>query len=103
MTLIVSFLVAHLGWIIGALGVAGGVLFGWAKGKAADTKTAQAGAQVAVAQQQTADAANAEAQANAAASQAGAAAVKVRTGIDNTVAAKSADEVRNELANWTRD
>lgn len=43
-----------------------------------------------------------EAQANATAAQAGAAATQARTDVDNTVAAKPASEVKDELQNWTK-
>lgn len=89
-------------YILGGLGVLAGVLgVAWGRkttqtAKAqVDTAKAQAGQQVAVQQA-------AEAEANQTAAQAGADAVQSRTDIDNAVAAKPADEVRNELQSWTK-
>jgi xanthosine utilization system XapX-like protein len=91
-----------LPYIVGALGLIGGLLgIAWghkttqtAKAQV-DTAKAQAVAQVSVER-------TAEAQANQAAAQSGAAAVAARTEVDNTVATKPTDEVRNDLQNWTR-
>lgn len=91
-----------LPYLLGALGLIGGA-FGivWGRKSSqtakAQVSAAQAGATAEVQTEQTA-----EAQANAAAAQTGAAAVAARTDADNAVAAKPADEVRNELENWTR-
>lgn len=89
-------------YILAALGVIGGV-FGIAWGHKTET-TAKAQAETAKAQAvaQVSTEQTAEAQANQAAAQTGAAAVAARTEIDNAVAAKPADEVRNDLQNWTR-
>lgn len=102
MTLILSLLGKLWPFIAGGAIAAVGLIVGWAKTKSAATKSAQADAAVAGAKQQVADAANAEAQANAAAQQAGSKAAAARSEIDNSVATKPADEVRNDLAKWTR-
>jgi type II secretory pathway pseudopilin PulG len=91
-----------LPYILVALSLIGGA-FGVAWGrKTAQTAKAQATAAEATAQVHEAQAQTAEAQANQAAAQTGAAAVAARTEIDNAIAAKPADEVRNDLKNWTR-
>lgn len=98
MALITPFLpyiIAGFGALAGLLGLAWGRKTAQTAQAQADTAKAQAAAQVSVEQ-------TAEAQANQAAAQTGAAAVTARTEVDNTVAAKPADEVRNELQSWTR-
>jgi xanthosine utilization system XapX-like protein len=98
MTLIAPF----LPYIVGLCGVLLG-LFGVAWGhKTTQTAKAQVSAAQAGAVAQVQTEQSAEAQANQAAAQTGAAAVAARAEIDNAVAAKPADEVRNELENWTR-
>lgn len=89
------YILAALGLIGGAFGVAWGRKTSQTSKAQADTAKAQAVAQVSVEQ-------TAEAQANQVAAQTGAAAVQARTEIDNTVAAKPTDEVRNELQSWTK-
>jgi cysteinyl-tRNA synthetase len=89
-------------YIIGGLGLLAGVIATLFARKTSQTAKAQATAVAATAQVQEAQAQSAEAQANQAAAQTGAAAVQTRTEIDNTIAAKPADEVRNALQNWTR-
>ncbi|WP_323122140.1 hypothetical protein [Burkholderia alba] len=92
--------------LVGALGVAGGMLFGWIKTKSAATSVAQAGQQTAQAQaaaaqarEQVAQSANAEAQANA-----GAAAAKERNDADTNVGALPAGGAEQQLRNdWQRD
>lgn len=74
-TILVALIAKFWPIILGVLGMAGGVLWGWGKTKSAATTVAQAGEQVAQANQKVADNQNAEAQANAAAVQAGAKAV----------------------------
>lgn len=100
MTLIIGFLVAHLGVILGGIAAAGGVLFGFVKGKAADAKVAQAGQQVAQAQKSVADNQNADAQATAAAAQAAVKATKgasdAQDQVDALPAGGAASELRNE-------
>lgn len=91
-----------LPYILAALGVIGGI-FGVAWGrKSAQTASAQADAAKAQASQQVAVQQIAEAQANADAQKAGSDAASSRTNIDNDVAAKPTDEVRNDLQSWTR-
>lgn len=104
MTLIVSFIVAHLGAILGVAVAGVGVLFGFVKSKAADTKVAQAGQKVAQAQATVANTQNAEAQANTAAAQAGAQATKERTDAENDVAAMPATSVQQQLRDqWSAE
>jgi hypothetical protein len=91
----IPYIVAALALIASALGIA------WGR-KTAQTAKAQSMAAAATAQVHEAQAQTAEAQANQAAAQTGAAAVAERTEIDNAIAAKPADEVRNDLKNWTR-
>jgi uncharacterized protein YpuA (DUF1002 family) len=79
-----------------------GVVFGMFRSQQAKAATAQADAAKAQAGQQVADQQVAETQANADAQKAGSDAAAARTDIDNAVAAKPADEVRNDLQNWTR-
>jgi len=110
MTVILGFIAAHFGAILGAVLAAAGVLYGFVRGKGADAKVAQAGQAAAVAQataaaakQQVAETRDAEAQANAAAAQAGAQASKERANVENDVVAlpagSAADQLRNE---WSR-
>lgn len=110
-TILVSLIAKFWPVILGALGIAGGTLFGWAKTKAADTKVAQAGQSVAEAQKgamqaqaQAAAVGQSEAEANAAAAQAGAKATQERTDAENDVnalpAGGAADQLRSE---WSRD
>lgn len=97
--------------LVGALGVAGGALFGWIKTKSAATTVAQAGQQTAEAQtvaaqarEQAAQTANAEAQANADAAQAGAAASKERSDAETNVGALPAGGAEQQLRDgWSRD
>lgn len=89
------YILAGLGVLAGLLGVA------WGR-KTTQTAQAQATAAKAQAAQQVAVQQIAEAEANQTAAQAGAVAAQSRNDIDNAVAAKSADEVRNELQNWTK-
>lgn len=91
-----------LPYILGALGVIGGVIATLFARKTVQTATAQADAAKAQAGQQVAAQQIAETQANADAQKAGSDAAAARTEIDNTVAAKPTDEVRNELQDWTR-
>ncbi len=110
MTLIIAFIVSHLGVILGGLAAAGGVLFGFVKGKQADTKVAQAGqtaaqaqASAALAQAQAAQTNNAEAQANAAAAQAATQATKERSDAESNVQALPAGGAAEQLRNdWAR-
>lgn len=80
----------------------GGIVFGMFRVQQAKTSTAQADAIKAQAGQQIAAQQIAETQANADAQKAGSDSAAGRTDIDNAVAAKPADEVRNDLQNWTR-
>ncbi|WP_156774045.1 hypothetical protein [Bordetella bronchialis] len=86
-----------------------GLLYGFVKGKSADTKVAQANQRVAEANQATAEAKtqtatvrDAEAQANAAAAAAGANSVKERANVENDVASlpvgAAAVQLRNDWA-----
>lgn len=110
MTLIIGFIVSHLGVIIGGIAAAAGVLFGFVKGKQADTKVAQAGQAAAQAQADAASARveaaqtnNAEAQANAAAAQAGAQATRERNDVENDVRALPAGGAAEQLRDdWAR-
>jgi hypothetical protein len=91
-----------LPYILAAFGVLAGLLgVAWGR-KTTQTAKAQATAVAATAQVHEAQAQTAEAQANQAAAQTSAAAVQARTEIDNTVAAKPTDEVRNDLQSWTK-
>lgn len=89
------YILAAFGALAGLLGVA------WGR-KTTQTATAQVAAAKSDAAAQVSGQQAAEAQANETAAQTGAAAVQARTDIDNAVAAKPADEVRNELSNWTK-
>lgn len=109
-TILVSLVAKFWPVILGLGGIAGGVVFGWAKTKSANTKVAQAGQQVAQAQttaaqaqEQTAQASNAEAQANAAAAQAGTQATKERSDAESTVDVLPAGGAAQQLlSDWTR-
>ncbi len=106
MSIIVAFLAAHLGGVLTALGGLVAVGVAWFHGKSTGTQQAEqkAAGQVATAQAaaQAAQSQTADAQAQAAAVQAGADATAARAAIDNDVSAKPAQEVRDELADWTR-
>jgi hypothetical protein len=98
MTLIAPFLpyiVAALGLIASAFGIA------WGR-KTAQTAKAQVDAAKADAVAQVRTEQVAEAQANADAQKAGGDAAAARAEIENTIAAKPSVEVRNELKNWTK-
>lgn len=98
-----ALLAPFLPYILAALGVVGGA-FGIAWGrKTSQTSAAQADAAKAQASAQVSIEQTAEAQANAAAAQTGATAVQARTDIDTAVAAKPAAEVKDELSAWTRN
>ncbi|MDE1006986.1 MAG: hypothetical protein OSB38_15095 [Paraburkholderia fungorum] len=111
-TIFVSLIAKFWPVILGLSGIAGGIVFGWAKTKSANTKVAQAGQKVAEAQtiaaqaqaqEQTAQASNAEAQANAAAAQAGTQATKERSDAESTVDALPAGGAAEQLLNdWAR-
>lgn len=79
-----------------------GIVFGAFRHQQAKTITAQAGQKVAEAQQQVSAEQAAEARANADAQKSGSDAAAARSGIENQLAAQPADEVRNELQDWTR-
>ena len=97
-----AILAPFLPYILAALGLIGGA-FGIAWGrKTSQTAKAQADAAKSDAVAQVRTEQVAETQANADAQKAGSDAAKARTDIDNDVAAKPAAEVRNELQNWTR-
>ena len=81
---------------------AAGVVFGWIRHLQARAAAADAKATAARAEQQLAHQKEAEAHANADAQKAGSDAATARVDIDNQVAAKQPDEVRNELDRWTR-
>jgi hypothetical protein len=98
MTALLPLLIKIGPWVLGALGIA----FGLFRHQQAKVVTAQANAVKAQAGQQVAVQQVAEAQANADAQKAGSDAAAARTAVDNAVAAKPADEARNELQNWTR-
>ncbi|MEK6418415.1 MAG: hypothetical protein V4801_02345 [Burkholderia gladioli] len=106
MTLILAFLAAHLGAVITVLGGLGAVIAAWLHGKSTGTQQAEQKAAGQIAQAQAATVAaqsqTADAQATAVAVQAGADAAAARAAIDNDVSAKPAQEVRDELADWTR-
>ncbi|WP_186155106.1 hypothetical protein [Burkholderia gladioli] len=107
MSIIIAFIVAHLGGVLTVLGGLVAVGVAWFHGKSTGSaQAAQAAAgQVATAQAaaQSAQSQTADAQAQTAAVRAGADAVAARAAIDNDVSAKPAQEVRNELQNdWTR-
>lgn len=104
MTLIVGFLVAHFGAILGCLFGAGGIVFGMFRHQQAKAATAAAGEQVAQANQKVADNQNAEAQANEAAAQAGAQAMKGANDAQTEVDALPPGGAANELLNdWSRE
>lgn len=98
-----ALLAPFLPYIIAALGIAGGLVATVFAHKTVQTTKAQAGQAKAEAAQQVSAQQIAETQANADAQKAGSDAAKARTDIDNDVAAKPAEEVHNELQNWTRD
>ncbi|WP_244119057.1 hypothetical protein [Burkholderia gladioli] len=103
MTLIATFIAAHAGTLLGLLAGAVGVIFGLFRHQQAKATTAAADQKVAEAQTQVAQQQTADAQANATAAQAGGDAAAARTQIDSDVAAKPAQEVKDELQNdWTR-
>jgi hypothetical protein len=92
-----------LPYIIGAVGAICALIATLFARKTIQTATAQADAAKAQAGQQVAVQQVAETQANADAQKAGSDAAAARTDIDNTLAAKPTDEVRNELLqDWTR-
>lgn len=96
-----------LKWIGIAFVSGASIVAAWLHGSSTGQKKAAAEAQVSIdaanAQASVAKQQTAEAQADAQAAQEGAAATLNRAEIDNAIAAKSNEEVRNELANWTRD
>jgi hypothetical protein len=98
MTLLAPF----LPYIVAALGVLGGIVATMFARKTTQTANAQAAAAKSDAVAQVRTERVAEAQANADAQKAGSDAAAARTAVDNAVAAKPADEVRNDLQNWTR-
>lgn len=100
--LIVAFITAHIGAIVGGVTTLGAALWAVFERKGAQTVKAQAAQSVADAQKQVAQVQTSEAQANADAQKAGSDAAAARTQIDNDTAAESPTEVRNELQNWTR-
>lgn len=103
MSLIVAFLVAHIGTILGGLVGAGGVIFGMFRHQQAKAATAAAGEQVAQANQKVADNQNAEAQANAAAAQAGAKAVSGASNAQSDVDALPDGGAASQLLDeWSR-
>jgi len=102
-TLIVTFITAHLGALLGVLGTVGASLWALFERKSAQTTTAQAAASVAQAQEQVAQIKTSDAQANEAAQKAGSDAAAARVQIDADTAAESPQEVRNELQDWTRN
>jgi hypothetical protein len=89
-------------YLLSAAVALGGVVFGAFRHQQAKVATAEADAVKAQAGQQVAAQQVAETQANAEAQKAGSDAAAARTEIDNAVAAKPVDEVRNDLQNWTR-
>lgn len=107
MTLIATFLAAHLGGALTVLGGLGAIIAAWWHGKSTGAKQATQAAAGEVAQAQAATQAaqsqTADAQAAAAAAAAGTDAAAARTQIDNDVAAMPAKDVNDELRNdWTR-
>ncbi len=98
MTAILPLLLKAGPWLLAAAGV----LFGLFRHQQARVATAQASEVKAQAGQQVAAQQVAETQANADAQKAGSDAAAARTDVDNAIAAKPTDEVRNELQDWTR-
>lgn len=94
-------------WIVGALGVVGGLLMHWRASSqvaAAGQKVAEAQTVVAQAQTQIAETHDAEAQANATAAQAGADSLKEKVNVTNDVAAMPAGAAADELrSQWSKD
>lgn len=97
MSVILAFIVAHLGWLVGVVGVAAGGLFGYVAKQKSAAVVAQAGQTAAQANTQVANERASDAQANQTAVQAGADAATDRQAIDAAQAAKSSQEVQNEL------
>lgn len=102
MSIVIAFIVAHIGAILGGLGTLGAAVWAMFERKGAQTVKAQAAESVAQAQQQVAQVQTSEAQANEDAQKAGSDATAARAQIDNDTAAESPKEVRDELQNWTR-
>ncbi|WP_186019664.1 hypothetical protein [Burkholderia gladioli] len=106
MTLIAAFFAAHLGGLLTVLGGLGAIVAAWWHGKSTGAKQATQAAAGQIAQAradtQAAQSQAADAQAAAAAAQAGTDAASARAGIDNDVAAMPAQEVRDELKDWTK-
>ncbi|WP_175796322.1 hypothetical protein [Burkholderia anthina] len=85
-------------WLLAVVGV----VFGLFRHQQAKVESAAADQKVAEAQAQIAQSQTAEAQASASALRAGNDASAARTGINSDVAGMSAQEVRDELQDWTR-
>lgn len=89
-------------YLLAAGGVIVGAVVAWGGVKTAQTAKAKAAAAKSDAVAQVRTEQVVEAQANTTAAQAGAVATQARTDVDNTVAAKPAAEVKNELDAWTK-
>ena len=98
MTLIVSFLVAHLGAIIGLLVGASGVVFGMFRHQQANAATDKAAATVAQAQQQVAVTGQQVAQQNAQAAQAQTQAVENAAEAEHAAGMATASTIDQQLA-----
>jgi cytochrome c biogenesis protein ResB len=96
--------------IVAAVVAVGGVIYAFAKGRAADTKVARSAQQVAEAQTvaaqaktETAEVRDAEAQANTTAALAAAHAVKERTDVENVISGLPAGGAQQRLLDqWSR-
>lgn len=97
MTLILAFIAAHLGWLVGLFGVAASGLYAYVSKQKSNSVVAQAGQAVAQAQTQVANERASDATANQVAAQAGSTAATDRTAIDADIAAKSPTEVQSEI------
>lgn len=97
MTLILAFIAAHLGWLVGLFGVAASGLYAYVSKQKSNSVVAQAGQAVAQAQTQVANERASDATADKVATQASLDAATGRASIDAAEAAKSPTEVQSEI------
>lgn len=102
MTLILAFIVAHLGAIVGGLIGLAGVAFGGVRHLQAKSATSDAAAVKADAARTVESVKAGSAQADAKASAATVDAMQDRSTIDAAQAAKTPQEARDELSTWTK-
>lgn len=102
MTIIVAFIMAHLGVILGGITTAGAAIWAIFERKDAQTVKAQAAATVAQSQQQVAQTQTAVAQSNEAVAQSIAADVQMANDVDEATATMSHEEIQHEVDSLRR-